>query len=110
MNQFDLKVIDGHLTFVVDGLRVLVDTGSPFSFSRNTQVSFLGREYPCGLEWGRCDMDSLSENAGFDFDVLMGMGILGNYRIVMMPVEAALRSAKRRLVRITQCRCQFIGS
>ena len=83
MNQFDLNVIDGHLTFVVDGLRVLVDTGSPFTISRNTKFCFLGREYESYTEMGGCGMDSLSENAGFDFDVLMGMGILGNYRIVI---------------------------
>ena len=73
---YNIDLFDGHLIFANNGLKVLVDTGSPFSIGKDPHFEFMGQQYHCNE-----GISTISEMMGYDIDVLMGMDVLGYYYI-----------------------------
>ena len=81
-STFDIELFDGHLIIEVDGMKVLVDTGSPATISKQSTLGFMGVEYPCQSAFGGLDTAGLSQLLHYDIDALMGLDILGNYYVM----------------------------
>lgn len=80
--SFTTDLYDGHLIFSVDGLKVLVDTGSPVTIGRQDVFLFMGKEYGCMTSFIGNDINDISSMMGYDIDVLMGMDVLADFCIL----------------------------
>lgn len=78
---FDLDMYDGHLIFIDDGKKILVDTGCPVTISRERSFMFMGEEHACHTSFGGNDINSISRLMDYDIDVFMGMDIIERYYI-----------------------------
>lgn len=74
--SYNIDLFDGHLIFANNGLKILVDTGSPFSIGKDPYFEFMGQQYHCNQ-----GISAISEMMGYDMDVLMRMDVLGYYYI-----------------------------
>lgn len=74
-------MFDGHLIFISDGLKILVDTGCPVTIGKASTFMFMGEEYVCNTSFGGRDIDSISLLMRYDIDVLMGMDIIERYYV-----------------------------
>ena len=83
IQTFKIDLYDGHLIFDYEGQKVLVDTGSPVSISRNSRFNFLGQEHKCMTSFGGNDITTISELMGYNIDVLMGMNMIEKYCLLI---------------------------
>lgn len=79
IETFDIDSFDDHLIIENNGLKVLVDTGSPVSICNNDSFLFMGHEYRCHTSLLGNNIINVSELLNYSIDVLMGMDIIGNY-------------------------------
>ena len=79
---FDINLVDGHLLISDNGNTILVDTGSPVTVHQGNILSFLGRDFAVYTSIMGDGIDKLSKLAGFEFNTLLGMDILSQYRLV----------------------------
>ena len=82
MKTFDIDLFDGHLIIENNGMKVLVDTGSPVSISNNPSFLFMEHEYSCYTNFLGKDINSVSELLNYNIDVLMGLDIISKYYIL----------------------------
>lgn len=75
--SYKIELHNELMTFEERGLKILVDTGSPVTLCRAGTFFFLGRKHCGQRSLLGADIDELSRLAGFDFDVLLGMDLLG---------------------------------
>lgn len=78
---FDIDMYDGHLIFIVDGMKVLVDTGSPVTIGGRNSFKFMEEEYECHTAFMGKDISGISKLMNYDIDVLMGMDIIERYYV-----------------------------
>ena len=82
MNRtFNIDLYDGHLILIYDGLKVLVDTGSPVTIGDSNSFKFMEEEYKCETSFGGKDINSISQLMNYDVNVLMGMDIIERYYV-----------------------------
>ncbi len=78
--HFDLLNAANHAVIPMDGVRVCLDTGSPFTFKHPlgpAQVRLLDRELNLPeIPGPRSAMEAADRLLGFQFDVLMGMDLM----------------------------------
>lgn len=82
--DFPFSLVAGHVLCEMDGKRVLVDTGSPFSLGREHTMRLLGAPTELAAAGPVPTIDSIAEEiralsgapADFDFDVLLGCDVL----------------------------------
>ena len=79
---FDIDLYDGHLIFTNDGQKVLVDTGSPVTIGRSNHFVFMDQEHNCTTALMGKDINAISEMMDYDIDVLMGMDVIGKYKML----------------------------
>ena len=79
---FEINLYDGHLIFNNNGQKVLVDTGSPVTISRSNHFVFMDQEYKCTTSLMGHDISSISKMMGYDIDVLMGLDVIGDYKML----------------------------
>ncbi len=77
---FELRNAGNHAVIPMDGLRVCLDTGSPFTFKHPqgpSQVRLMDRDLTLPeLPGPRGAMEAADRLLGFQFDVLMGMDLM----------------------------------
>jgi hypothetical protein len=73
---FTFEIEGGHILALVDGRRLLVDTGSPGSFGRPGAFVGLAGETPVPKEQGGHDIDKVVEFVGAPVDGLVGMDLI----------------------------------
>lgn len=83
IQTFKADLYDGHLIFDNEGQKVLVDTGSPVTISRNGHFDFMGQDYNCLTSFGDNDINAISELMGYNIDVLMGMNMIEKYCLLI---------------------------
>lgn len=83
IQTFKADLYEGHLIFDNEGQKVLVDTGSPVTISRNGHFGFMGQDYNCLTSFGGNDINALSELMGYNIDVLMGMNMIEKYCLLI---------------------------
>ncbi len=82
MNRtFNIDLYDGHLILIDDGLKVLVDTGSPVTIGDSNSFKFMEEEYRCETSFEGKDINSISQLMNYDVNVLMGMDIIERYYV-----------------------------
>lgn len=78
---FDIDLYDGHLIFIDDGMKVLVDTGCPVTIGKEKTFMFMVEEHGCHTSFGGWDLNHISQLMNYDIDVFMGMDIIEKYYI-----------------------------
>lgn len=99
------ELVGGHVLLQLDGLRVLLDTGSPTSFGRANSLSLLGKTHRLNRTKGRPQVASIIRGLrrhapvppSFTFDVLLGLDLLRgtNVKIDWKRQEVTLRRSLR---------------
>lgn len=79
---FDIDLYDGHLIINNDGQKVLVDTGSPVTIGSSDKFMFMDQEYNCIRALMGHDINDIAEMMGYHIDVLMGMDVIGKYKML----------------------------
>ena len=78
MTEYNIEIVRGHILVVDDrGRKVLLDTGSPFSFHVDGAVTLGGETFSVRTSLMGVDSDYVTDNVGTRVDGLMGMDILG---------------------------------
>lgn len=73
---YDINLFDGHLIITENGKDILVDTGSPFTLSRDCNFLFMGKNWHMETNIAGKTIDTFCELVGRRFDVLLGMDIM----------------------------------
>ena len=81
IKTFKIDLFDGHLIFENDGQKVLVDTGSPATISKDSHFDFMEQQYSCHTNFLGKNIPDISSMMGYEIDVLMELDILGQYYI-----------------------------
>ena len=92
-----LRWVDGHLISDIDGRQLLLDTGSPESFSNDGIVNFNGIAHNVGRDFMGITAEVVSGYVGTTVDALLGMDILKRYSIVVDGPRNSLEVFKRPL-------------
>ena len=80
--SMEMQETAGHVLANLDEGRFVVDTGSPTSFARGGKISFAGKTADVSTSaMGMLDADELSGYVGVKLDGMIGMDILGDYRL-----------------------------
>ena len=78
---FEIDMYDGHLIFISDGMKVLIDTGCPVTIGKENSLTFMGEEFACRTSFGGRDIYSISQLMNYDIDVFMGMDIIERFYV-----------------------------
>lgn len=78
---YQLKLEKNHLICVLNGLRFLIDTGSPFSVGKSGGVDISGKHYSLSEEFMGVKAGVLGDLAGIHLDGLIGVDILNEWSI-----------------------------
>ena len=79
--SFSIHLFDGHLIFEYNGLKVLVDTGSPITIGKEKNFEFMGLQYSCETNFLGKGIPEISSLMGFSIDVLMGLDLIRQFYI-----------------------------
>ncbi|MDO4510207.1 MAG: hypothetical protein Q4B68_00125 [Bacteroidales bacterium] len=80
MNTYQLSIENNHLMISENGVKMLVDTGSPFTIARSGELSLMGDVHPVSQSLPMVgDVDSLCRLAELEFDCLLGLDVLSQY-------------------------------
>lgn len=83
MEKKNITFVNGHC-LVNDGQGcLLVDTGSPMSFSKSGEITLDGVRYRVPTTLVVCDADYVSRNVGTQVDGLIGMDLIGRSRVLI---------------------------
>jgi len=75
-HTFPIEVADRHVIALIDGRRVLVDTGSPATIGECGPMKIGGMQVELRPELGRGRVEAIAAGAGFPLDALLGMDFL----------------------------------
>ncbi|RCK75922.1 MAG: hypothetical protein IGBAC_1197 [Ignavibacteriae bacterium] len=76
MNEYPLDIFDNHLIVLIDGKRMLIDTGSHISLSDGSSLSILEENYTFPESFCGISLDQLSEFIGTKINILLGGDVL----------------------------------
>ena len=77
MNEYSVEIFDNHIIALIDGKRVLLDTGAPNSISDGSHLTILGEEHSFSSSFMGYSIDKIAEMVGTGVNVLLGFDILG---------------------------------
>lgn len=83
MNTFNLHFHDNHPILEVDGLKILVDTGSPATIHQSSSLDFCGESYSCSTQFMGLTISSISDLLGYPITTLLGADVFLNYQVLM---------------------------
>ncbi|CAF0790467.1 unnamed protein product [Adineta steineri] len=82
MSTFAIKFLDGHIIVNLNQFDYVIDTGSPMSFGRGTNIIINGKSFSIpNADISGLTADSLSKLSGLKIDGLIGMNILMHFDI-----------------------------
>jgi hypothetical protein len=76
-----IDLVDNHILFDHAHMKVLLDTGSPASVGDGQQWEFLGEPVVLRQDFAGWPLDKLRSIGGLDFDILLGMDLVGKHRV-----------------------------
>ena len=79
--SFNIELFHGHLVFEYNGLKVLVDTGSPITFGKDKEFEFMGKQCSCQTEFAGNAISDIASMMRYDVDVLMGLDLITQFRM-----------------------------
>jgi hypothetical protein len=89
MANYHYEMKDGHIIFETDGREIMLDTGAPTSIGKN-EINFEGDTYVLQDNYLGVSLETISEWSGLEFDVLMGMDIIGGKDLLIDPANNSL--------------------
>lgn len=85
MEKYTLDMIDNHVVAVMEGKKVLIDTGSPISIGDSQEIIILGQTYSLEKRLMDLDVRQISELIQVDINVILGMDILSKFVFYISP-------------------------
>ena len=86
--EYGIEIVRGHILVNDDrGSKVLIDTGSPFSFHSEGVIALGGETFNVPTSLMGTGSDYVTENVGVDVCGLVGMDILGDGVLIDVPNE-----------------------
>ena len=79
MINFNIETFDNHLILLSNDNRFLIDTGSPTTIAKSTEIDIFNSKYKVSQKYLGLEIDKLSELVGTDLDGLIGGNILKNH-------------------------------
>lgn len=76
MNEYSFDIFDNHIIAIIDGKRVLLDTGAPTSIGDGSSFSLLGRNLNFSQIFMGFSIDQLNELLGTKINILLGVDVL----------------------------------
>jgi len=76
MMKYSFSYVSQHIVMQIDGHLLVLDTGSPLSFGRESTIDFCGRHVSLQNSFMGFGPDQLSENIGEKVDGLLGGDVL----------------------------------
>lgn len=99
MNHYPLHFLEGHLFIELEGRTWLLDTGSPLSFGRTTELQLDGTLFRLQEGYLGLTADSLSTNVGSPCDGLLGMDALSPFDLLFDIPAGRLALSSEELAR-----------
>lgn len=81
--DYTLRLVNDHPVFELDGKKTLLDSGSPFSLGRESDLYFMNSVLPLSQEFLGVKLDTLSRLIGTPLDLMMGADILLKYNVLL---------------------------
>lgn len=78
MNGYSIEIVDNHIISLIDGKRVLLDTGAPNSISDGSYLAVLGNVYSFSRNFMGFSIDEISRLVGTEINILLGGDVLTN--------------------------------
>lgn len=74
--RYSFQIFDGHIVADIDGLKTLINTGSPWSIGSNSKIELLGRDYSLRDAFLGVTVAKIGELLGEPIDMMLGGDIL----------------------------------
>ena len=81
--DYPVRLVNGVLIAKIDGLHVVVDTGSPISAGEPTEWFFLDQVHQLSQDAMGVTPDYLGQNIGTHVDILLGMDIMKKFYVTV---------------------------
>ncbi|MFH2040035.1 MAG: VWA domain-containing protein [Chloroflexota bacterium] len=81
--DYTLRLVNGHPVFQLDGQETLLDSGSPFSLGRKSDLYFMNAVHPLSQEFMGVDLETIGHLVGTRLDLMVGADILLKYRVLL---------------------------
>lgn len=82
MNQFQIKLFEGH-PIINDGENIiLVDTGAPSTIHITDRLNFCSENYKCYTNYMGLTVSKISDMLGTEITTLLGADVLSDYKIL----------------------------
>ena len=81
--DYPVRLVNGVLIAKIDGLHVVVDTGSPISAGQPTEWFFLDQVHQLSQDAMGVTPDYLGQNIGTHVDILLGMDIMKKFYVTV---------------------------
>jgi hypothetical protein len=85
MHTYKYDFVNGHIIVVAEQLRLLIDTGAPFSVVDSSPLAFAGGSFQAQHDYMGISPESLSMSVGTPINALIGTDILNQYDILIDP-------------------------
>jgi len=76
MDKYSIEIVDNHIICLIDGKRVLLDTGAPNSISDGNSLLLLGKNFSFSPSFMGFSTDELSNQVGTEINILLGGDVL----------------------------------
>lgn len=76
MNEYSIEIFDNHIIALIEGKRVLVDSGAPTSISDGCSLRILGNNYSFPPNFEGFSIDQLNQLLGTKINMLLGADVL----------------------------------
>jgi Ca-activated chloride channel family protein len=81
--DYTLRLVNGHPVFDLDGQATLLDSGSPFSLGRASDLYFMNMVHPLSQEFMGVDLKTIAQLVGTPLELMLGADILLKYRVLL---------------------------
>ena len=88
--QLPMVVHEGHLIAELGEHKALLDTGSPGSIGDIGSLEFRGKRFELAPDFMGVTAQALVEQVGYDFDLLVGMDLIGEFGVTFSSRDAAV--------------------
>lgn len=96
-HEYRYESVDGHIIALVDGLRVLIDTGAPSTVAESSPLVMAGRSFPTQRSYLGVTPPSLSASVGCSFHALVGADVLNQHDLHLDPGTQTLTMTEDEL-------------
>jgi len=83
MSNYGIEIFDNHVIILMEGKRVLLDTGAPTSISDGSSLQMMGINYNLPSKYLVFSMQEFNQLIGTEINILLGADILKNVNFLV---------------------------